>query len=89
MARPQVTDRGGGLQIWRVAMNILNKQSRTADRRWPSIIFVSKYVQGPWKWTDSLALPKHRKSDVRFGTWNVRSLYRTGSFKTVAMELGK
>jgi hypothetical protein len=31
MARPQVADRGDGLQIWRVAANILNKQSRTAD----------------------------------------------------------
>jgi exonuclease III len=26
---------------------------------------------------------------MRFGTWNVRSLYRSGSFKTVARELGK
>jgi hypothetical protein len=30
MARPQVAGRGDGLQIWRVAANILNKQSRTA-----------------------------------------------------------
>jgi exonuclease III len=27
--------------------------------------------------------------DIRFGTWNVRSLYRSGSLKTVARELGK
>jgi exonuclease III len=27
--------------------------------------------------------------DMRFGTWNVRSLYRAGSLKTVARELGK
>jgi exonuclease III len=27
--------------------------------------------------------------DMRFGTWNVRSLYRSGSLKTVARELGK
>jgi hypothetical protein len=27
--------------------------------------------------------------DMRFGTWNVRSLYRIGSFQTVARELGK
>jgi exonuclease III len=27
--------------------------------------------------------------DMRFGTWNIRSLYRIGSLKTVAMELGK
>ena len=32
MARPQVADRGNGLQIWRVAANMLNKQSWTADR---------------------------------------------------------
>jgi exonuclease III len=27
--------------------------------------------------------------DMKFGTWNIRSLYRTGSLKTVARELGK
>jgi exonuclease III len=27
--------------------------------------------------------------DMRFGIWNVRSLYRIGSLKTVARELGK
>jgi hypothetical protein len=32
MARPQVADGGDGLQIWRVAANILNKQSRTVDK---------------------------------------------------------
>jgi hypothetical protein len=32
---------------------------------------------------------KHRKIEVRFGNWYVRSLYRTGSLKTVARELGK
>jgi hypothetical protein len=26
---------------------------------------------------------------MRFGTWNVRSLYRAGSLKTVARDLGK
>jgi hypothetical protein len=36
MERPQVADRGDGLQIWRVAANILNKQSRTAERGWPA-----------------------------------------------------
>jgi hypothetical protein len=33
MARPQVANGGDGLQIWRVAANILSKQSRTADRK--------------------------------------------------------
>jgi hypothetical protein len=40
MARLQVADRGNGLQIWRVAANILKKQLRTADRGWPSSLGV-------------------------------------------------
>jgi hypothetical protein len=32
MARPQVADGGDSLQVWRVAANILNKQSQTADK---------------------------------------------------------
>jgi hypothetical protein len=35
MARTYVSDAGDGLRIWRVAANILNKQSRTADRGGP------------------------------------------------------
>jgi hypothetical protein len=31
----------------------------------------------------------HRKKDMTFGTWNIRSLYRIGSLKTIARELGK
>jgi exonuclease III len=31
----------------------------------------------------------HWKRDMRFGTWNVRSLYRARSFKTVGRDLGK
>jgi hypothetical protein len=102
MARPQVADRGDGLQIWRVATSILNKQLRTAGRGWTSslgvggltthhrkIICVAKYLQGSRKWTDSLARHKHQKMDMRFGTWDVGSLYRAGSLKTVTRELGK
>jgi hypothetical protein len=40
MARPQVADGGDGLQIWRVAANILNKKSRTADKGWCSSLGV-------------------------------------------------
>jgi hypothetical protein len=32
MGRSQVADGGDGLEIWRVDANILNKQSRKADR---------------------------------------------------------
>jgi hypothetical protein len=34
MARPQIADGGDGLHIWRVAENIFNKQSRTAENGW-------------------------------------------------------
>jgi hypothetical protein len=40
MACPQVADGGDGLQIWKVAGNILNKQSRTADKGWSSSLEV-------------------------------------------------
>jgi hypothetical protein len=40
MARHRVADRGYGLQIWRVAANTLNKQSRTADSGWSSSLGV-------------------------------------------------
>jgi hypothetical protein len=40
MARPQVADGGDVLQIWMVAVNILNKQSRTADKGWSSSLGV-------------------------------------------------
>ncbi|KAJ4439970.1 hypothetical protein ANN_08101 [Periplaneta americana] len=42
MARPQVADRGDGIQIWRAAVNILNKQSRTADEGWSSSLGVGR-----------------------------------------------
>jgi hypothetical protein len=42
MARPQVADGGDGLQIWRVAANILNKQSRTAEKGWSSSLGVGR-----------------------------------------------
>jgi hypothetical protein len=44
MARPQVADGGDGLQIWRVAANIFNKQSRTGDRGWSSSLGVGRGV---------------------------------------------
>jgi hypothetical protein len=40
MACPSVADGGDVLQIWRVAVNILNKQLRTADKGWSSSLGV-------------------------------------------------
>jgi hypothetical protein len=42
MARPQVADGGDALRVWREAANILNKQSRTADKRWSSNLGVGR-----------------------------------------------
>jgi exonuclease III len=33
--------------------------------------------------------PKQRNMDMRFGTWNIRSLYRVGSIITVSRELSR
>jgi hypothetical protein len=39
---------------------------------------------------DSLdKLPKQKKTNMRFGTWNVRSMYMAGSFRAVGGEISK
>jgi hypothetical protein len=49
-----------------------------------------KYHVGPRTWTDSLdKRPKLKKMDMRFGSWNVRSMYRAGSLRAVAKEISK
>jgi hypothetical protein len=50
--------------------------------------FVTKCHKGPWTWTDFLEkLFKLRNMDMRFGTWNVRSVYRASSLMTVAKNI--
>lgn len=39
--------------------------------------------------TDPSVQPKKWIRGVRFGTWNVRSLYRSGLLKTVSRELAR
>jgi len=52
--------------------------------------FVTKCSQTkPRTRTDALVRPKQRQRDMRFGTWNVRSLYRAGSFTAAARELAR
>jgi hypothetical protein len=46
-ARPQVANGGNTFQVWRVATNILNKQSRTADKGWPSSLGVGLGLTTP------------------------------------------
>jgi len=71
MALLGVTDRGDSFKIWRVAANILNKHSRTADKgRYYSVVI--------WQGANILTLKKtvcyemlHRFSDLDLsnGKW--------------------
>jgi len=40
-------------------------------------------------WTDPLVQLKQWKKDMRFDTWNVRSLYKPGSPTTAAERLAR
>jgi hypothetical protein len=96
MTRPLVLDAGDGLQIWRVAGNILNTQTRTPYKGWISSLgfgvrlttphhrkqLVTKCHAGPRTRMDSLERHKQMKMDMIYGTLNVRSLYRAGSVTT-------
>jgi hypothetical protein len=87
--------------VWRVAVNILNKQLRIADKSWFSSLGVGRgakrltvktyhvmnHFTKPRTWNDPLVRCKQWKKGTRFCTWNVRNLYRSGSFKTVARKL--
>jgi hypothetical protein len=95
MARPQVAD---GETASSCEYN--NKQPRTNDKGWSSSLGVRRDANNhsPQKkkqicyeyWTDSLdKRPKPRNMDMRFGLWDVRSLYRAGSIMTVSGELSK
>ena len=36
-----------------------------------------------------MVLPTYLKRDMKFGTWNISSLYRSGSLTTAARELAR
>jgi hypothetical protein len=42
MVYPQSVDRGEGFKIWRIVVNILNKQLETADKEWSSGLGIGK-----------------------------------------------
>ena len=82
------------LSVWKVAANILNKQLRTTEKGWSSRLgigrgaynsspnitgFVTKRIHVPRAWADPLVRLKQWKRNMRFGTWNVGSLYRSSS----------
>jgi hypothetical protein len=66
-------------------VNTLNKQLWTAEKGWSFSLGVGREANN----TAVTKQPRQQKMDMRFGTWNVRSLYRTGSLKTVANEMAK
>jgi len=47
MTHPQVADGGDGLQVWRVAANILNKQWQIANKGWSSSFGVGQGANNP------------------------------------------
>jgi hypothetical protein len=51
---------------------------------------VTNNLHKPRTWMDSLdKRPKLRNMDMRFGTWNDRSLYRAASLMTGSRELAR
>jgi hypothetical protein len=88
--------------IWEVAENSLNKHSRKANKEQSSSLVVGRSANNspPWKLSllqkrihlprirkGPLVRPKQQKTDTRYGTWNVRILYRSGSITAVTREL--
>jgi hypothetical protein len=55
MARPRVADGRPGLQHWRLADNILNKQKRTNEKGWSSSLGLGVGPTTP-----------HRKKHIRY-----------------------
>ena len=87
--------------VWRIAADILNNvvadsrhgvvlQLRGWARCWQLAVttgIVTKHEHLPRTWTDTSVRLKQWRRDMRFGTWNVRSLYRSGSLTAAAREL--
>jgi hypothetical protein len=53
------------------------------------LALLRKRTHVPWARTDPSVRPEQWKGKMRFGTWNVRSLYREGSITAVARELAR
>ena len=67
---------------------MLNDQLRTAEKVWSSSLEVERgAAKRSQTWTGTLVRPKQWKGVVRFGTWNVRHLYRSRLLTPPAREL--
>jgi hypothetical protein len=66
--RFDIGDGGGDLQIWKVPANMLNKQSRTTDKGWPTSLGVGCGLRSP-----------HRKNNV---TKYYKEIIKTNKMRT-------
>jgi hypothetical protein len=72
----------GGPPAWRLAVGLTIPHLKNK--------LVTKCHKGPRTWRDFMdKRPTLKKLDMRFGTWNIRSLYRADSLMTVAKETSK
>jgi hypothetical protein len=87
-----------GLHLWRGSANKFNKQSRANDKVSSSRLRLGRGAENSHRKKEACyetfnrdldfdvffdKRPKLRNMDMRFGTWNIRSLYRAGSLVTV------
>jgi hypothetical protein len=96
MSRPRVADGLGGHQLWMVATNIMNKQSRSADTGWLLSLGVGRGTNSPSPRRMNSALgksgffdkrPKLSCMNMRSGTWNMRRFFGISSLMTISKEL--
>jgi hypothetical protein len=91
---------GDGLQVEKVGANVLNKQSRTADKPDPSawglvegITVINQHLtkcdRRPRIWTEFLELSQQWKVDMRTGICSGRGFCRPQSLNAFAGELAK
>jgi hypothetical protein len=64
MARPRVADGRDGLQHWRLAANILNKQPRTDDKGWSSSLGVGRGLTTPHRKNKLVTKSYNKASDL-------------------------
>jgi hypothetical protein len=86
MTHPQVADGGDGIQLGRIATNILNKQLWTANERWSSRWGEGGYVSLTISWGEKKGLVI--KCHKRPGTWTV-SLDKQPKLRKMGMGCGE
>jgi hypothetical protein len=78
MQLPRVVDGGDGLQMWRAAANILNKQPRKANKGWSS----------SWGLGVGMTTSHHKKSILRNVTQNLERRRWEDNIKMGLREIG-